>query len=91
MAAGKSRGATVFLLVWLALLTGMAALVVHGWATGAPEGEAPPLVWLAIAAGGWVIGVFLLRRSVRARPKPAHPRKYPTHDGQSDGNEGGLD
>lgn len=87
----RSRAAVVFLLVWLALLTGMAALVVTGWASAAPEGEAPPLVWLAIAGGGWVFGLILLRRALRGEPERGGLRQPPRPEGGPGESDRGFD
>ncbi|MFN3262472.1 MAG: hypothetical protein ACE37J_18145 [Pikeienuella sp.] len=87
----RSRAAVAFLLVWLALLTGMAALVVRGWASAAPEGESPPYVWLAIAAGGWVFGLLLLRRALRGEPEGAPNRPPPRPEGGPGESDRGFD
>ena len=81
----RSRGAIIFLLVWLALLTGMMALVVAGWSGAAPAEEAPPMVWLLIGLGGWIVGALLLRRALRGeRGGGPEPRRTENGPGESD-------
>ncbi|QIE56849.1 hypothetical protein G5B40_16240 [Pikeienuella piscinae] len=58
-----------FLVLWLILWTTCFLAVAWALTSGAAAtGRTPLAVWLVICAGGWLVGVVLLRRALRGRP-----------------------
>ncbi|WP_340109689.1 hypothetical protein [Pikeienuella sp. HZG-20] len=63
----------VFLLIWLAILTGGVVFVGRALLSGPDEGAGVMILWLAVAGGAWCVGVWLLARALRPRRRRSQP------------------